>query len=352
MIARSAGLPLLLVVLAGCGVHRVDLYACTDPDIGHRGPDGEPDECHERDMVSGGPPCDADQVVHWWLGWDSPTWLWIGPEAQAPECPRGSATLSYEGHADLVAPSVCEACTCEPPTGSCALPSTLTASTTACSMPGGASTSFNAPTSWDGSCDSTTQTPSGAAHSLTIEPIAMTENGCAAGPPSAAKVVALSWDTYARACDVGWVDGPTERSICLPADPPPPGFALCIYKEGERPCPTDSGNIFTERHVFYQGVEDQRQCSACTCGAPMGSACTAMLSVYKGTDFTCNGTALTQTTISSSGPTCIDVQLPGQSLGSKSAESMTYLPGTCPAMGGDGSGNAIPTNPATLCCRP
>jgi hypothetical protein len=146
--------------------------------------------------------------------------------------------------------------------------------------------------------------------------------------------------------------GASERSLCLPEDLPPPGFAVCIFHEGERDCPTELGNVFTERHVFYQGVEDNRQCSACACGAPTGSACTAAISIYKGNDLTCTGPALVQIPVSSSSPTCLDIQLPGQALGSKSAGPTTYLPGICPAMGGDASGSAVKTNPSTLCCRP
>ena len=352
MIARTFGSGLLLVSLAGCGVQYFDWdYTCDNADPEHRGPDGEYDPCREQD-VGGDLGCVVGEFLHWQHEWEAPSWVWIGPEALAKECPLGPATISYEGHADLVAPNICEACACEPPTGSCALPSTLTASTTACSMPGGSSTSFNAPAPWDGSCDSTTQTPNGAAHSLTINPIAMTENGCAPGPPVSAKVISLRWDTYARACDVHWPEGRTDRSICLPPDPPPPGFALCIFQKGENTCPKGPENIFTEQHVFYQGVQDDRQCSACTCGAPMGSACTATISIYKGNDLFCGGPTLAQNTISSSSPTCIDIQLPGQALGSKSAGATTYLPGTCPAMGGDGSGIATPTHPTTLCCRP
>jgi hypothetical protein len=352
MITRSSGAGLLLVFLAGC-VQNLDwYYTCENADPDHIGPDGEYDPCHDQDVDGGDLGCNVGEFVHWKFGWESSAWLWVGPEDQAPECPLGSVTISFEGHADLVAPSVCEVCTCAPPTGSCALPSTLTASTTACNIPGGSSTSFNAPTPWDGSCDSTTQTPDGAAQSLTIDPIAMTENGCAPGPPVAAKIVPLHWNTYARTCDVHWTPGLPERSICLPPDPPPPGFALCIFSDRERACPTFQGNLFTERHVFYQGVQDNRECSACTCGAPTGSACTAAISIYKGNDLTCSGPALVSIPVSSLKETCIDIQLPGQALGSKSAGPTTYLPGTCPAMGGDGSGIAIPTEPATLCCRP
>jgi hypothetical protein len=212
--------------------------------------------------------------------------------------------------------------------------------------------SFDAPTPWDGTCDSTTQTPDGAAHSLTINPIALMENGCAVGPPVAAKVVSLRWYRYARACDVHFPPGQPDRSICLPPAPPPPGFALCIFQKGENACPTGPDNIFTEQHVFYEGVQDDRQCSACTCGAPTGGACTATISIYKGAG--CSGSMVVPgITISSAASVCLDIALPGQALGSKKTlGSTTYLPGTCPAMGGDGSGVATPINPTTLCCRP
>lgn len=349
MIARSFGAGLLLVFLAGCVQNLTWHYTCDNPEPDHLGPDGEPDPCHDRDV--GGLECKVGKFVHWHHSWDSPSWVWIGVEDQAPECPLGPGTLSYEGRTDLVAPSICEACTCEPPTGSCALPSKLTASQAVCDPKVKPTIPWDAPTPWDGTCDSTTQLPDGAAHSLTIDAIAMTENGCAVGPPVAAKVVSFHWDTYARACDVHWTLGPSDRSICLPPDPPPPGFALCIVQKGENACPTDPGNTFTEQHVFYEGVQDDRQCSACTCGAPTGSACTATISIYKGGG--CSGPTFAQIPISSANAVCIDIALPGQALGSKkSPGSTTYLPGTCPAMGGDGSGIATPANPTTLCCRP
>lgn len=154
---------------------------------------------------------------------------------------------------------------------------------------------------------------------LTIDALTMMENGCATGPTFPAKVVSLHWDTYARVCDMAWPPGGTDRSICLLDDPLPPGFRLCVFHDDEEECPTTTENVFTEQHVFYNGVEDNRQCSACSCGAPARSACTAMISIYKNAN--CNS-LLDQKTISSVDETCLDIQLPGQALGSKKAEAM------------------------------
>ena len=340
---------MLLVVLTGCNEH-MDGYDCLNPEKGHRDAQNNPDPCHHNDV--GAAKCDVGDFVHWGIEWEDPTLLWFGPADQVPECPRGPMTIAYEAQTDLVALSACEACTCEPPTGSCTLPLTLTASTAACNVSGGISTTFNAPAAWDGSCDSTTQTPSGAAHSLAIDPITMTENGCALGPPVPAKVISLHWDTLARACDIGLPAGPVKRSTCLPRDPLPTGFALCIFHEGEYDCPTEPANVFTERHVFYQDVQDDRQCSGCSCGAPTGSTCDGTISIYKGNNLTCSSPTFAQIPISSMQPACIDFADPGQALGSKSAGTATYVPGICPPMGGDASGTAIPTAPDTFCCRP
>lgn len=355
MLARRS-LGVLLAVLAGCEPRvSLSVYSCADPEKGHLGPDGEPDPCHYDDADAGpdaGPGCDVGEYVHWPAQWQWPMLLWVGPEDQAPECPKGPTTIAYEGRADLVAPAVCEACTCEPPTGSCALPSKLTASTMLCGTPGG-NTSFDAPSPWSGSCDATTQAPGGAIQSLTIDPLAITESGCASGEPIPAKIVSLHWGEFARGCDVALPVGPVVRSTCLSDDLITSGFALCIFRDGEHNCPDESGNVFVEKHLFYQGVQDDRQCSACSCGAPTGSTCTAMFSAYKGADLTCSAQSVPQihAQINSVGPTCINLSFPGQGLGSKSAGPPTYFPGTCPALGGDASGSATMIEASTLCCR-
>jgi hypothetical protein len=355
MLARASLLSAVLVALAGCAPEFIEgNYNCTNPDKDYVGPDGIPDPCHDQGpVVDAGLECPVGKYIHWRAPWLDPMLLWSGPADQVPECPLGSVSIAYEGRTDLVAPPTCEACTCQSPTGSCALPSTLAVQADVCGPQGTPPLYWNAPASWDGLCDGTTQVPTGKAYSVKIDPLTMTENGCAPGPTLPAKVVSLYWNTFARGCDVVIPKGPTPRSLCLPDGPVQPGFKLCIFLAGENACPDDTpDSVFTEQHIFYQGVEDNRQCSACDCGSPTGSACTATISIYKGNDLTCNGSTVTQTTISSVGPVCLDIALPGQSLGSKSIDSKVYLPSTCAPIGGDESGSAIKTQPATLCCRP
>ena len=346
-----------LVALAGCVVNQANVgYTCTDPDRDYVDADGQPDPCHLREPADAGTDaeCPGGEYVHLPFFWDGPTLLWFGKEEQAPECPYGPMTTDYEGHTDLVAPNECEACTCEPPTGSCALPSSLTASTATCdNFNNGMPADYDAPMPWDGQCDDTHETPPGAAHSLKIGALAMTENGCVPGPPVAAKIVSSHWDTYARACAGKWEAGPTSQSICTSNDAPTPAdFRLCVIHEGDTTCPKDRGNMFTERHVFYGDVNDDRQCSACSCGPPAGSICTATISIYKSGNSTCKNPASAQIPITSETTICVDIAPVGQALGSKSAGPTSYLPGTCAPIGGDASGSATKTDATTFCCRP
>ena len=326
-------------------------YNC-DPSVyekGHLGADGKPDFCHRRDLPDAGG-CAVGSCTETPLYWDGPALLWSGPAGTAPECPTGPTGIAWDGHADLVAPSKCEACTCEPATGSCALPSTLTASTKACNAQGGGTASFDAPVPWDGQCDTAVQVPANVAVSLTIAPLVLTENGCMPGPPVAAKVVSPYWATDARVCHgPGFLPCLDTASACIPIEDPPE-FRVCIAKEGEFECPPTLGSVFTERHIFYQEVNDDRQCSTCTCGAPMGSVCTAVLSVYS--SGMCGGFIVDKGGISSENERCIDIQPPGQALGSKSAGPTAYSPGVCPPMGGEPSGVASGSAPSTFCCRP
>jgi hypothetical protein len=285
-----------LVAPAVCGFGPA-LTACGTMEMWFYYADAGADADNDQDAgPDGGEGCPPEACTGRTLQWDGPTWLWSGPVDQAPNCPPGpdgSVNPAWEGNADLVAPLACEPCRCDPSIGSCTLPSVLTASTVACGQPGGTSISFDAPMPWDGMCDNTTQVPAGAVNSLTIQPLIAVEEGCAPRlprvPALTPPVVPPSWKTLARSCHgQGWSPCGDPLGTCIPKDiVPPPGFRLCISREGDLPCNT--ADWPDKLPLFYEDVEDARTCSECTCGPPVGSMCTARLSVYANNDNTCRG---------------------------------------------------------------
>ncbi len=155
-----------------------------------------------------------------------------------------------------------------------------------------------------------------------------------------------SWTTAALACRGMPTSGfgcSDPGQTCVPSAVPPE-FSLCIYHEGDVACP----NSYSDKHVVYAGVDDQRTCSPCACGAPIGSACTAALSVFK--DGACSVPLLGSAPISSSDSACFDLVPAGLPLGSKTITALSYQAGTCLPSGGDPSGTVEPAGAATFCC--
>jgi hypothetical protein len=102
--------------------------------------------------------------------------------------------------------------------------------------------------------------------------------------------------------------------------------------------------------VFFGGYNDTRECSKCTCDPPIGSYCTAALSVFK--DGTCTSLVYPSYSIATRDePFCINLAA-GVALGSKSMTKPTYTPGSCEPHGGAPTGAATETEPVTFCCLP
>ncbi|MFS8070924.1 MAG: hypothetical protein ACMG6S_31540 [Byssovorax sp.] len=284
-----------------------------------------------------------------WLG---PMLLWIGKEGEAPECPPSAPIQGSPMFADLTAPNVCGTCECDAPAGSCALPTTLTAASSMCAGdgPGVPHTAFDAPAGWSGDCTAESPIPANqkcngvnCVQSLTIAPLTLTEAPCGVSTTPVASKLPYTWGAVAQSCHgltSGTCAAPSE--ICAPAVLP--GFEQCLYQVGDRECPA----AYSERHVFYYGVEDTRACTPCACGEPVGSTCTAFVSAF--TDGSCSSPVVAGT-VDASGPKCLDV-LSGVALGSKLATAPVYAPGVCQASGGAAIGGAVPEEPSTFCCLP
>jgi hypothetical protein len=136
------------------------------------------------------------------------------------------------------------------------------------------------------------------------------------------------------------------ESICVSSHAP--DLLTCIFHNGDVDCPSDPANVYTEKHVFYAGIDDTRGCAPCTCGAPAGSVCSASISIYQ--DNACTS-PLDLATVTSAGPVCHDLPV-GSALGSKSASAPTYTPGACLPAGGEPTGAATGDQPGTFCCIP
>ena len=213
---------------------------------------------------------------------------------------------------------------------------------------------FDPPNAWDGSC-TTYDAIAGGAASVTVAPLVVNEKGCVASKPVSTQDLPVT-ATIAQGCQ-GTVAGVCKApgSVCVPALPPVPNrsgipnreWTYCIMHEGAGDAYTSAcpGTSYTQLYAFGKSFEDTRTCSPCTCGAPEGSACTSLVSLYS--DGACAepaGSVIAQ----SSAPMCVDTPT-AVALGSKQASAPMYKPGSCPPSGG-ATGSASLEAPMTLCC--
>jgi hypothetical protein len=168
-------------------------------------------------------------------------------------------------------------------------------------------------------------------------------------PVANTRVYGPTWKTAAMGYDVPGCDA---NESCVPSIDLPNGFRSCIYKRGEHECPsTWSG----DRHVVYEvtadkrGFIDARDCSPCSCGAPIGSGCTAHFRTFE--DGACTKLISDDPIASFFGSQCTNVA-PGIAIGSKEISPLMYLAGTCEPLGGEPIGEVKPDpdQAVTFCC--
>jgi hypothetical protein len=298
--------------------------------------------------------------------------LWLGPPGQEPECPAWAPRPWVPvGFPDLVAPAAeCTPCTCKPPKGSCALPEELVAyysHPAECPAPTGTPfKAFAAPDGWDGSCTTHDSIPADPACSgssciqhLMVPPLGVTDPPtCEPDLQPPAKVEPAHWPYSARICK-GDRMGNCQDYGKFCKQPAPPGFLECFVLQGANiECPLE----WTDKHVIYteDTITDNRGCAPCSCNAPVGSKCSASVSVY--TDDCCGcsdpgAPALFTLGVESTSATCGDIKPIGSALGSKKATAPVYQPGRCEPLGGGPAGEATGVLPFdnsayTACCRP
>lgn len=283
------------------------------------------------------------------LGWGPPMLLAKTKATQSPACPGNAPNIQQIMYADPIQSLPCPTCSCEPPTGVCMMPQTMTANT-ALECPSDAGVPFNPPDAWDGGCTTNDAIDGGACDSgfcvKSVTVAAVTPNESACVPTQSVTSTEVTWQTIGYNCA-----GSTNSGVCAsPSDvcaaAPSTGYALCISREGDDPlvlCPMP----YPHRSVFYLSANDMRGCSTCTCDLPQGGACSSLVSIYA--DDACS-TLVGVVTATSDDSMCIDVP-PGSPLGSRQATPPTYTPGSCQPSGGQETGSAQPEDPFTFCCQ-
>ncbi|HRI69262.1 MAG TPA: hypothetical protein PK156_33760 [Polyangium sp.] len=288
------------------------------------------------------------------FGWSGFAVLFEGVPSQEPACPSTFPSgMPYIGHHTPIAPpAMCSACTCAAPTGeTCDLPDAVSISNMTCNNNPMSIGNINLPANWNGNCYSMSYFPSQTgcngpcAVSLTAAAATVTGGACAPGGGMPTKPQ-QTWAILGKACGESSIGGGCGAGkVCQPKPTLPYLPGLCIYKTGDVACPAMD---FTDKHVFYDSVDDTRGCTGCACGAPSGSNCTAKLDVY-GDSFSsvCN-TLVTSLNTGS----CMNLMNNPQ-LGAVKA-TITQPPngGTCAASGGQPTGTVTPAGPTTFCCSP
>lgn len=289
--------------------------------------------------------------------------LWEGAVDETPlTCPDNVPTDWWDGYANLI-PATCPQCSCLPPQGSCSPPAKLKAYYTAvCPAPGNNAPyqSFDAPLGWNGSCTSANSVaadPSCSGNnciqSLAIDPPVVNDPpACEPGPSTPTAIVPPHWANKLRMCRTEATYPITlckKDHFCAPSLSP--GFRACVQAPMAaakgRACPPDWSN----RIEGYHGFTDTTTCSACSCGSPSGSKCSASISAY--TDQSdCTGLHVTALVDSAQSSWCFSLP-PGTGLLSKAVDQSTYIPGSCSPMGGalSGSTELDESDAYTFCCQ-
>lgn len=303
--------------------------ACSSPDPCEK----DPAACKDAgsDGPSGQGSCTGVCVAPAPTGWFATALLWIGePTATPPSCPARMGGES-PGFADAPPTVSCPSCSCSPSNSQCLLPVELSANSSPCSD-GSGGQPFNAPSSWDGTCNATN--PVSSADSLTAQPPPSPAGSCS---PVVVGPVSIHGTTAALGCSgmPSVAPGTCGDQAMVCAFPKADGFLTCITGTGDQTCPDG----WPTKHAVYLNS----QACGCNCGPPVGDSCSATVTVYS--DDACSQ-PLGSILVSSDQPKgCVDVT-PGSAFKSKSSTPPVYKAGTCtPSTFDEGE-------PLTFCCLP
>lgn len=291
--------------------------------------------------------------------------LYQGASANLPICPSYADEISYEGGATLDPGSgTCTSCSCGTPSGqSCSLSidldgprpgfQPLQVSNKPCGQAGTELSTLTVPDPWGGGCYQEDTHPAGATCmgdpcNRSINSSSPTVSGGSCNPGGGDPLLDTPiFDQAVRACRVPTSGGGCGGiQVCMPRPASPFEARVCIGRAGDEACP---GGLFTERFVFYEGYDDGRGCTGCTCGSPTGGACEITMGVYDDPAVgTCNNSVASFTAGS-----CFDLTGNPAIFGLTATVTGAPSGSSCSVTGGgQPTGQVTPETPTTFCCLP
>ena len=188
--------------------------------------------------------------------------------------------------------------------------------------------------------------------SVRMDPLVVTGGACTPSQQTP-DVQPVSWAKAGEACDGATPTGKVCNAglQCLPKPKAPHEAGVCVRKDGDNTCPPGQ---FTQKHVFYTGATDTRDCTDCECGNPSGGSCTATVKMFKTptvNSCTIAGDLVATINATSQAAACADIA--GNPLvASRQATFSAVSGGTCAKSGGQPTGTAVPSGATTFCCIP
>ncbi len=276
-------------------------------------------------------------------GWQGPVARFIGPDPALPACGGDYPYLETEARSGLqAAPAECTSCACGEPSGvECDGPLLRMYTNLTCS--GAPSLQFEL-----GAHDECTVFGEFgiAIDGMDVDPVVQLPGTGACSPSGGdATLSDPSWTNHLRACggapDAGACG---DGGSCLPTPGNPLAPGVCIWSEGDLPCPPGA---YALRNVFYDGYDDARGCSACECGDSSGADCQAIVEVH----YNSSCSNLRASIDDPMAGTCYNVD-DGGGYAPRSGRMIVYGTegGACPPEGGQPMGVASPAQPVTFCC--
>lgn len=157
------------------------------------------------------------------------------------------------------------------------------------------------------------------------------------------QVEPLSWSEAVTTCEPQAIGtGCGGNAVCI-AKPPASLTETCYARAGDQPCPAE----LPEKHVMYEGADDDRGCSAgsCACTGATGQVCRGTVRLHTGDS--CGHTIRSFDLDDQCHPLNLGTELV------RSVELVTGNPtgGQCTAVGTASTvGSATPHGAHTICC--